>query len=296
MADKPVLGFIGLGVMGEPMCRNLALKSGSRIVAYDIAREPLQRLADVGVRAAASVREVAAEAEITMMSLPGGTEVEAVCLGEDGIVPALRPGKVVVDLSTSPLGLTRRIGEDYAWRGVAYADAPVARTREAAIAGTLSIMVGAGTLTWERIRPFLDCMASDVTHCGDIGAGQVVKLLNNMMLFQIGVALGETIAIGTAAGVDRKLLLETLSKGSSDSFCLRNHGMKAMLPEEFPERAFPTTYALKDLGYALDMADLFGISAPGAEVAGEMLQRAIDLGHGSQYWPVIVKAVRRDVG
>src|SRR5262245_21015021 len=113
MADMPVLGFIGLGVMGEPMCRNLAIKSGTTVIAYDISPDPLQRLAKDGVQVAASVREVAEKAEITFLSLPGGVEVEGICLGDEGIVPALRPGKVVVDLSTSPLGLTRRIGEDY---------------------------------------------------------------------------------------------------------------------------------------------------------------------------------------
>ena len=293
MAERPVLGFIGLGVMGEPMCRNLALKSGADVIAYDISAEPLQRLADAGVRNAPSVREIGERAEIVFLSLPGGPEVEKVCLDPGGLAETLRPGKVVVDLSTAPLGLTRRIGEDYAARGVAYADAPVARTREAAIAGTLSIMVGSGPLTFERIRPYLACMASDITHCGDIGAGQVTKILNNMVLFQIGVALSEAITIGKAAGVDAKLLFETLSKGSADSFCLRNHGMKAILPGVFPERAFSAEYAMKDLSYALDMAELFRIEALGAETAAEMLQRAIDQGHGAEYWPVIVKAVGR---
>jgi 3-hydroxyisobutyrate dehydrogenase-like beta-hydroxyacid dehydrogenase len=275
------------------MCRNLALKGGADVVAYDISPEPLQRLADAGVRKAASVREIGEQAQIVFLSLPGGPEVEEVCLGAAGLAPALEPGKVVVDLSTAPLGLTRRIGEDYAARGVGYADAPVARTREAAIAGTLSIMVGSGPITFERIRPYLACMASDITHCGDVGAGQVTKILNNMVLFQIGVALSEAITLGTAAGVDRKLLFETLTKGSADSFCLRNHGMKAILPGIFPERAFSAEYALKDLSYALDMAELFRIETLGAETAAEMLQRAIEQGHGAEYWPVIVKAIGR---
>jgi 3-hydroxyisobutyrate dehydrogenase-like beta-hydroxyacid dehydrogenase len=293
MAERPVLGFIGLGVMGEPMCRNLALKGGADVLAYDISAGPLQRLAEAGVRKTNSVREIGEQAEIVFLSLPGGPEVEEVCLGAAGLATALQPGQVVVDLSTAPLGLTRRIGEDYGARGVAYADAPVARTREAAIAGTLSIMVGSGPITFERIRPYLACMASDITHCGDIGSGQVTKILNNMVLFQIGVALSEAITIGTAAGVDGKLLFETLSKGSADSFCLRNHGMKAILPGVFPERAFSAEYAMKDLSYALDMAELYRIETLGAETAAEMLQRAIEQGHGAEYWPVIVKAIGR---
>jgi len=294
MAREIELGFIGLGVMGEPMCRNLASRSGAGVIAYDLSQAPLQRLADAGVAAAASARDVAQKARVVFLSLPGGPEVEQVCLGEQGIAEVLQPGQAVVDLSTSPLGTTRAIGEDLNWRGVAFADAPVARTREAAIAGTLSIMVGASAPTFERIRPYLACMASDISHCGDIGSGQVVKILNNMILFEIGVALSEALAIGDAAGVDRKLLLETLSKGSADSFCLRNHGMKAMLPGIFPTRAFSAQYALKDLGYALDMGELFAVPTPGAEIAGEMLEKAIELGHGDEYWPVLMKALVKE--
>src|SRR4029453_18343155 len=132
--------------------------------------------------------------------------------------------------------------------------------------GTLSIMVGATPLTFERIEPLLRHMASEVTHCGDGGAGKTVKNLNNIVLFQTVVALGEALSIARAQGVDGKVLFETLSKGSADSFALRNHGMKAMLPGVFPERAFSVEYALKDLSYAIQMAEERGVPALGADV------------------------------
>ena len=162
---------------------------------------------------------------------------------------------------------------------------------QAAIDGTLSIMVGATEPTFQRIEPLLRHMASEVTHCGEAGAGQAVKILNNMILFQTGVALAEGLSIARAHGVDGKVLYETLTKGSADSFALRNHGMKAMLPGVFPERAFSTEYALKDLGYAIQMAEEKGVPALGADVAREVMERAVELGHGKEYWPVLLRAI-----
>ena len=158
-----------------------------------------------------------------------------------------------------------------------------------------------GDLDWEhsvtlqdcfnRIAPLLRHMASEVTYCGEAGSGQAVKILNNMVLFQTGVALAEALAIARAHGVDGKVLFETLSKGSADSFALRNHGMKAMLPAVFPERAFSTEYALKDLSYALELADDGGIKIRGAELVGPILQEAIDAGSGEAYFPVIARHI-----
>ena len=123
-------------------------------------------------------------------------------------------------------------------RGIAFADAPVARTREAAARGELSIMVGASEPVFAHIRPVLETMGTDVTHCGPVGCGQVVKILNNMLVFQNTAALAEAIAIGRRNGVSADLLLPTIAKGSGDSFVLRSHGMKAMLAEDFPSARF----------------------------------------------------------
>jgi 3-hydroxyisobutyrate dehydrogenase-like beta-hydroxyacid dehydrogenase len=294
MAAIGTLGFIGLGVMGEPMCENLARKSGHPVYATDLRRTPLDCLAAAGVHACGSVSEVAERADLLFLSLPGGQEVEAVC-GEI-IGRGRRRVATVVDCSTSPVRLTREVALRCNAAGIAYADAPVARTREAAQKGTLSIMVGAAPELFARIRPSLECMGTEVTLCGPVGCGQVVKLLNNMMLFEIGSALAEALAIGRRSGVDERLLLETLSKGSSDSFALRNHGMKAMLPRRFPEDAFGTDYARKDLAYALELAREAGVAAEGAEVARRRLDAASARGFGRNYWPVILNVVDPDAG
>ena len=294
MAGVEALGFIGLGTMGEPMCANLARKSGLRVYAVDRRPEPLERLAAEKVAACASIADLAQRADLVFLSLPSGREVEAVCFGAGGIAAA--PGRVrtVVDCGTSPPALTRALAERFAALGIDFADAPVARTREAAQQGRLSIMVGASDGLFARLTPYLATMATDITHCGAVGSGQVVKILNNMVLIETVGALAEALAIAARAGVDERLLLETLAKGSADSFALRNHGMKAMLPRHFPENAFSAEYALKDLGYALDLASAGGVAAAGAEVARGRLAEAIRRGHGQCYWPVMAKVVAGD--
>src|SRR5262249_41698001 len=201
--------------------------------------------------------------------------------------PHLSPGQCVVDTSTSSVPLTRTIGAQLAARGIAYADAPVARTREAAARGELSIMVGASDAVFAHIRRVLETMGTDVTHCGPVGCGQVVKILNNMLVFQPTHALAEAIAIGRRNGVPAELLLPTIAKGSGDSFVLRSHGMKSMLPRDFPERAFSTRYAIKDLSYALEMAAAAGLAVPGAELAMQRLRQSEQAGNGPAHHPPV---------
>ena len=288
MADK--IGFIGVGTMGEPMCRNLARKSGATVLAADRNAEPLERLAADGVKRA-SLDEIVANCRTIFLSLPGGKEVEEVTLGGDGILAKVTMGYTVIDTSTAPVSLARRLYAEFEGRATAFADAPIARTRQAAIDGTLSIMVGGTPETFARIEPLLRHLANEVTHCGEAGAGQAVKILNNMVLFQTVVGLAEALCIARANGIDGKILFETLTKGSADSFGLRNHGMKAMLPGAFPLRAFSTNYALKDLSYAIQMAEEAGVPALGADVARELMERAKELGFDKEYWPVLIKAI-----
>ena len=285
------IGFIGLGVMGEPICANVARRSGAKVTAFDLRPEPLERLRADGVAAAASIEAVTRESTIVMLSLPSGREVAAVCDGGNGLVALSRPGQLVVDLGTSPVELARDLAQRLAEKGADFADAPVARTRQAAQAGTLSIMVGAASAVFRRLEPLLRCCASEITRCGDVGAGQFVKIVNNMILFQTCVALAEALALARRSGVDPGLLFETLSKGSADSFALRNHGIKAMLPGVFPVQAFSAEYALKDIGYAIELADSADLTLRGAELARDLLRRTIEAGHGAEYWPALAKLV-----
>jgi len=285
------VGFIGLGVMGEPMCRNLAQKSGCPVLGFDRADAPLERLAAFGVTRAESLAALATACDVIFMALPSGAHVEAVTLGEAGLLAGARPGQVIVDLGTSPVELTRAIAARFAEKGAVYADAPIARTRQAAEEGTLSIMVGADEETFAAIRPLLATFASDITLCGPVGAGQIVKILNNMVLVETVVALSEAIATARRAGVDGQLLFETLMKGSADSFALRNHGMKAIVPDTFPERAFSTSYARKDISYALSLAGSVGLKLEGAELAERLLARTQEAGLADLYWPAVSRVI-----
>ncbi len=286
------IGFIGLGVMGEPICRNLVKKSGAPVLAFDLAPEPLARLRADGADVAASVADIVNKSNILFLCLPSAKHVRAVFEG-DGVLKNIRERQVVVDLGTSSVSQTRDFAKQLQAKGAVWADAPIARTRQAAQDGTLSVMVGASPDLFAAIEPLIRCFATDVTHCGDVGAGQVTKILNNMVLFETVNALAEAVAVAKHNGVDPALLLATLSKGSADSFALRNHGMKAIVPGNFPERAFSTEYALKDLSYALELAGDAGIKIRGAELIGQVLQEAIDAGSGGAYFPVIAKHIDR---
>lgn len=286
------VGFIGLGVMGEPMCRNLARKGGLPVIALDRDPAPLERLRADGVQTAADVASLAGQTDIVFLSLPSGEVVDRLCRDPGGLLASAKSGDVVVDLSTSPVDLTRALARAFAERDVVFMDAPVARTRAAAEAGTLSVMVGGDAGAFERVRPLIATFASEITLCGQVGSGQVVKILNNMVLFETVVALSEAKAIAERSGVDPALLFDTLSKGSADSFALRNHGMKSVLPDDYPERAFSVEYARKDLGYALRLARETGVDARGAHTVEGWFEEAIRAGDGSRYHPVISRHIR----
>jgi len=285
------IGFIGLGVMGEPMCRNLAVKSGAPVLAHDREAAPMQRLAAHGVHTRPTAHEVVVGSEVVFLSLPSGEAVHALAHAPEGLLRAVKPGQTIVDLSTSPVDSTRALAAAFAERGAVFIDAPVARTRAAAEAGTLSVMVGAEPAVFERVKPLLATFASDITLCGPVGCGQVVKILNNMVLFETVVALCEARAIGERAGVDAALLFDTLSKGSADSFALRHHGMKSVLPGDYPERAFSVKYAHKDLLYALRLARETGVDARGARTVDGWYEQAIAAGLGDHYHPVISRLI-----
>lgn len=292
--EKQNIGFIGLGVMGEPMCRNLRERSGKRVLAFDLNPEPLQRLAQHDVDIAADAGEVVRSSSIVFVSLPSGKQLSALANGEDGLLANIGSGQIMVDLGTSPVALTRELAAAFAERGAGYLDAPVARTRQAAESGTLAVMVGGAADVLEIARPLMDCFASDITHCGGIGSGQVTKILNNMVLFQTVTALSEAYSIARSAGVEPQVLFEALSKGSADSFALRNHGMKAILPRTFPLRAFSVDYARKDLEYALELASEGDIDADGARNVLALFDKAIEAGVGDAYFPVVSRILAHE--
>ncbi len=290
--SKETLGFVGLGVMGEHMCSNLVRKSQRTVYGTDLNRAPVDRLAAIGLRPCGSIAEVAASADVVFLSLPSGVQVEQVCFGPGGIVSAPgRRARMVVDMSTSPVKLTRELAARCAERGVTFVDAPVARMREAAAKGTLCIMVGGAAASFEAIRGYLGCMGTDLVHCGPSGSGQVVKILNNMVVFMTVHALAEALAIGRHAGVDGALLFDTMTKGSADSFALRTPGLKALLPGSYPENTFPTVYAIKDILLALELAEQGGVDARAAKLTHRVLAETAEAGYQRNYYPAMLNVI-----
>lgn len=287
MADTSInlISFVGLGAIGGPMCANLAAKSDVPVIAYDLNLDAVSLAVNSGARKAENLSSVA-EADIIFVCVPGEAETREVCLGAGGLCDQARPGQIIVDCTTATVAINIQVAEALALEGAYFADAPVARGVPNAVEGTLSITVGADEEIFDEIAPWLKHMGSDVAHCGPVGTGTVMKLMNNMVLFQNVSALAEAMAIATRAGVDRTRVFELLGQGSADSFALRRHG-SFMTSGEYPSDRFPTTYSVKDLDYALALAGQVSVDASGARLVRDRFNEIVDRGLGHLYSPVI---------
>ena len=296
MSEKELaIGFVGLGVMGGPMCRNIALKHRGEVLAFDMNATAFAALDGTKVRRGQTLAEIGGHADVVFLSLPGGEQVEQVCLGSPGLASGSRRPSIIVDLSTIPVAVARKVAEQLSSNGVAFADAPVARTREAAQRGELSIMVGADADLYARIEPLLRYMGTDITHCGGVGCGQVTKLINNALVFENTVAIAEMMVVAERAGVAPAVLLDAVSKGSGDSFALRNHARKSMLPRQFPEKSFPPEYVLKDIGYVLELAQQVGVAARMTQLAQRYYAATASNGWSGRYYPAVIEVVDRNI-
>ena len=287
MADTSInlISFVGLGAIGGPMCANLAAKSDVPVIAYDLNLDAVSLAVNSGARKAENLSSVA-EADIIFVCVPGEAETREVCLGAGGLCDQARPGQIIVDCTTATVAINIQVAETLALKGADFADAPVARGVPNAVEGTLSITVGADEEIFDEIAPWLKHMGSDVAHCGPVGTGTVMKLMNNMVLFQNVSALAEAMAIATRAGVDRARVFELLGQGSADSFALRRHG-SFMTSGEYPSDRFPTTYSVKDLDYAIALAEQVSVDASGARLVRDRFNEIVDRGLGHLYSPVI---------
>ena len=283
------LGFIGLGVMGEPMCAHLVERSGLPVYGTDRDERPLAALAEQGMVRCADAAEVGRQADVVFLCLADGEQLQTVCFGPAGLANLQGRTQVIIDCSTSSVALTRSMAAKCAALGIAWVDAPIARGREAARAGTLSIMVGADPPLFSVLVPLLECVGSDVRRCGAVGAGQIVKILNNKVMIQTVHALAEALAVARASGVDGKLLFDILSDSSAASQTLRNQGFNALLPGRFPRAAFPTSYARKDMELAIALGGEVGIDVALAKTTATLLDQAIEAGYALDYYPIILK-------
>ena len=263
------IGFIGLGIMGKPMSLNL-IKAGHRLVVADLSRPAVAELVNAGAKAADTPREVAELAEIIITMLPNSPEVQAVVLGEQGIIHGARRGSVVVDMSSIAPLVSRELSARLAEKGVDMLDAPVSGGQPKAIEGTLSVMVGGPQAVFDRCFPILKAMAASVVRTGDIGAGNVTKLANQVIVALNIAAMSEALVLATKAGVAPELVYQAIRGGLAGSTVL-DAKAPLVLDRKFAP-GFRINLHIKDLQNALDTAHQLGVPLPLTASVMETLQ------------------------
>jgi len=270
------IGFIGLGTMGGPMARNL-IRKGHALVVSDMQPAAVAALVEAGATTAASPREIAAQSEIVITMLPDAPDVERVALGPDGIVAGLAKGALYIDMSTIDPATTRKVGAAVALRGATMIDSPVGKTADAAVAGTLTLMVGGSADAVARARPVLDCMGTDFFHCGELGAGQTMKLINNLLATAVSEASIEALVTGTKSGLTLDTMLSVLRTTMAWNNALAIAMPKRPLIGDFSP-GFMLKLAHKDCRLALQMAEGLGVTAPVGRAAFASLEEGLQRG------------------
>lgn len=285
------IGYIGLGIMGRPCVLNL-LKAGHEVFVWARRAESAQPLLDAGARWADSPAALAAQVELVVSNVSDTADVEAVLLGEGGVVHGARPGLVCVDMSTiSPLG-ARRIAERLAVAGVDFLDCPVSGGEVGAVNGTLTIMVGGKAEALDKVRPALEAMGQTITHIGDSGAGQVAKACNQIAVGVGVMAVAEVMKLARACGVDPAPVRQALLGGFAQSRVLEIHGQR-MLDDNYTP-GFKARLHGKDMGIVLDTARELGIRLPEAERAAALIGELIASGDGELDSSAIARLIWKD--
>jgi 2-hydroxy-3-oxopropionate reductase len=275
--QRPSIGFIGLGIMGQPMARNL-LRAGYRVVVRDVVAAPVDALVAEGAEHGASPRDVAARTDILITMLPDSPEVEAVYAGVDGALEAARPGWLAIDMSSISPRVAREMEERAAAAGAAMLDAPVSGGDKGAIAGTLSIMVGGSAADYERALPVLQALGKTIVHVGPSGAGQVAKVCNQVVVAVVIEAVSEALVLGAKAGVDPARIADVLQGGLAATKVLEMR-RDNILGGRF-DPGFRIRLHLKDLKNALDLAREAGVVLPATAEVEQLMQRARIAGRG----------------
>lgn len=292
MSDITRVGFIGLGIMGRPMARNL-LKAGFEMVVWNRSRPGIEALVSEGAAEAKGPREVAEATDAVVTMVGYAEDVEQVALGPDGIIEGAHEGLIHVDMTTISPVTTRRIAAKLKERGVAMIDAPVSGGEPGAIAGTLSIMGGGEEAVFARCRPLFEAMGKTAVYCGPGGSGQVVKLCNQVVVGLNNLAVCEALVLCVKSGVDPGLMLQAISAGAANSWAVQNLAPK-MLARDF-RAGFKVEHQLKDLRYALEAAERDGL-LPGTALVRDLFAALDSEGLGSEGTQALVKALEKASG
>jgi len=287
------IAFVGLGIMGKPMSKNL-LKAGHSVVVFDVAAAPVADVVAAGGTAAKSAKEAASQADVIVTMLPDGPEVEAAVLGPGGILEGAAKGSTVVDMSSISPVVAQKVGAACAAKGVEFLDAPVSGGEPKAIEGTLAIMVGGDAKTFEKIEPILKNMGASVTLTGPVGAGNVTKLANQIMVACNIAAMGEALTLATKAGLDPEVVFNAVKGGLAGSTVL-NAKAPMVISRNF-QPGFRIALHQKDLRNALLAAESMKVSLPLTGVVQNMLMALMNDGKGALDHSAIVTFTEKMAG
>lgn len=262
-----VVGFIGLGIMGRPMAKNL-LKAGYPLIVHSRSQGPVQELVGAGAKAASTPKDVAAHSDVLITMLPNSPDVELVALGQDGLIEGVKRGQLFADMSTiSPL-VSQKVGKALAAKGARMLDAPVSGGEKGAIDAALSIMVGGDKADFDAALPVFQALGKTITHLGPLGAGGFTKLANQIIVAVNLTALGEALTLARKAGLDRALTLKALGGGLAGSKCLEQKTPNYVAGTYNP--GFKIDLHFKDLGLIMESSRALGVPLPCTAVVQEL--------------------------
>ena len=284
------IGFIGLGIMGRPMARNL-LKAGYRLTVWSRSRPGIDALVADGAQEVASPRAVAERSDVVITILGDSPDTERVALGENGIIEGAHGGLVHVDMSTISPAVTRAIAERHAAAGIEMLDAPVSGGEQGAIDGTLSIMAGGKREVFARCRPLFEAMGKTLVYCGPHGAGQVVKLCNQVVVGLNNLAMAEALVLAAKAGVDPATMIEAVRAGAGSSWALHNLAPRILAGDFKP--GFKVWQQQKDLRLALELARQGATPLPATALVHQLFAALEAEGLGELGTQALVKALEK---
>lgn len=277
MAQSMRVGYIGLGLMGKSIARNI-LKAGFHLVVHNRSQSPVLELVDEGAQKADSPAEVAAQVDVIFTNLPDSPDVELVVLGERGIISGAKPGTIFVDNSTIKPVTARHIATVLEQKGVQCLDAPVSGGDIGARQGTLAIMVGGPIEAFEKVRPIFAAMGKTITHVGEAGAGQIAKAANQIMVAAQMVAMGELLVFTKKAGADPQKVVEAIKDGAAQCWALDIKPPRLFSGNRTP--GFKARMQAKDMSIILETARQYGIPLPSAAIHAQLFNAMIEMGMG----------------
>ncbi|MBC8447292.1 MAG: 2-hydroxy-3-oxopropionate reductase [Chloroflexi bacterium] len=275
--SKPQIGFIGLGIMGRPMARNL-LKAGYPLVVHNRSREPVQELVAAGAEEAFTPQEIAQRSQVIITMLPDSPDVELVALGPEGLIAGASEGDIYVDMSTIAPRIAVKVAAAMAEKGVRCLDAPVSGGDVGAINATLSIMVGGDAETFHEVRPIFEALGKTITLCGPNGAGQTVKACNQIQVALNIVGMAEALVLGAKAGVDPAIIVQVLSGGYAQSRVMDARGARVIRGDFQP--GFRSRFHFKDLNIIMQTGNDYRVPLPVTSLVHELFAAMQAAGRG----------------